>query len=305
MISMHGVPSALILRNESWVRKQAQSVMRRMPSNVEKADLIQVGLIGVAQAALTFIWDGDRESDESREAFVRYARMRVKGAMLDELRHMDHLGRGQRRKIKVIQVATERLRAIHGRAPTKAELSESCGMTTDVIFELELAANSSQMRSLSEASEAEDVPVRHEPATARDEVEARVDTGMLLQRLEKFFATLPERDRKVIDSYLGIGLTPIQLAESMDVDASRVSQLYKSICDRIGIHLGHTRQRSTDRASARVPAQLEDLIALREAELTRTTAEGAWGQLVEKVLAVPREAADPGSDEDPIVIGCA
>ena len=67
MISMHGVPSSLILRNESWVRKQAQALMRRVPSNVEKADLIQVGLIGVAQAALTFVWEGDRETDDRQE----------------------------------------------------------------------------------------------------------------------------------------------------------------------------------------------------------------------------------------------
>ena len=42
------------------------------------------------------------------EAFVRYARARVKGAMLDELRQMDHLGRAQRRKIKALQIARER-----------------------------------------------------------------------------------------------------------------------------------------------------------------------------------------------------
>ena len=47
MISMQGVPSSLILRNQSWVRKQAQALMRHLPSNVEKADLIQVGLIGL------------------------------------------------------------------------------------------------------------------------------------------------------------------------------------------------------------------------------------------------------------------
>ena len=43
MISMQGVPSSLIAKNESWVRKQAQALARHLPSNVEKADLIQVG----------------------------------------------------------------------------------------------------------------------------------------------------------------------------------------------------------------------------------------------------------------------
>ena len=109
---------------------------------MEKADLIQVGLIGVAQAALAFVWEGDRESEEAKEAFVRYARMRVKGAMLDELRQMDHLGREQRRKVKVMQVATERWRGSHGSDPTATELSQVCGMDIDEIFELSLAARS-------------------------------------------------------------------------------------------------------------------------------------------------------------------
>jgi RNA polymerase sigma factor for flagellar operon FliA len=293
MISMQGVPSSLILRNQSWVRKQAQAFMRHLPSNVEKADLIQVGLIGVAQAAMTFVWEGDRETEEAQEAFVRYARMRVKGAMLDELRQMDHLGRAQRRKVKVIQVATERWRASHGADPTAAELSESCGMDTKEIFELELAARSGQTTSLSEDDESDDVrSAVHEPATAKDEVEARVDTGMLMRRLETFFATLPERERLIIDSYLGIGLTPVELAESMEISSSRVSQLFKSICDRIGIHLGQTHQRSTDRAASGGRADIEDLIALREAELAKSGTDRAWGELVEKVLAAPRAPTD-------------
>jgi RNA polymerase sigma factor for flagellar operon FliA len=304
MISMHGVPSSLILRNESWVRKQAQAFMRRMPSNVEKADLIQVGLIGVAQAALAFVWEGDRESEEAKEAFVRYARMRVKGAMLDELRQMDHLGREQRRKVKVIQVATERWRGSHGSDPTAAELSESCGMGVEEIFQLGLAARSGQTTSLSEDPDSDEARAPPpEPATARDEVEARVDTGMLMRRLEKFFATLPERERQVIDAYLGIGMTPVELAESMKISTSRVSQLFKSVCERIGIHMGHVHQRSTDRAAAGSTPQIEELIALRETELARSSAAGrAWGELVEGVLASPNGEAEPATDDKRISV---
>jgi RNA polymerase sigma factor for flagellar operon FliA len=306
MISMQGVPSSLILRNQSWVRKQAQAFMRHLPSNVEKADLIQVGLIGVAQAALAFVWEGDRESDEAKEAFVRYARMRVKGAMLDELRQMDHLGRAQRRKVKVIQVATERWRAGHDADPSAAQLSQSCGMGVEEIFELQLAARSGQTTSLSEDSESDDVRSHpHDPATAKDEVEARVDTGMLMRRLEKFFATLPERERLVIDSYLGIGMTPIELARSMEISPSRVSKLFKSVCERIGIHLGHEHQRSTDRASPGTTANIDDLIALREAELARSSSDRAWGELVEEVLAAPHDETAAGSAGKRLVVTSA
>lgn len=71
MMSMQGVPSSLIARNESWVRQQANALARRLPSNIEKADLIQAGLIAVAQAALGFEWEGDRDTYEAKDAFVR------------------------------------------------------------------------------------------------------------------------------------------------------------------------------------------------------------------------------------------
>ena len=283
MISMQGVPSSLILRNESWVRKQAQAFMRHLPSNVEKADLIQVGLIGVAQAALAFVWEGDRESEEAKEAFVRYARMRVKGAMLDELRQMDHLGREQRRKVKVMQVATERWRGSHGSDPTATELSQVCGMDIDEIFELSLAARSGETTSLSDDPESDGVHSSpHEPATAKDEVEARVDTGMLMRRLETFFATLPERERQVIDAYMGIGMSTEEVAESLGVSTSRVSQIYQATVKRIGQHFAQKDQRALDKYPVRSGPEFETLLAKREAQ-------APWGTLLEQALTAPGE----------------
>ena len=296
MISMQGVPSSLILRNQSWVRKQAQSLMRHLPSNVEKADLIQAGLIAVAQASLTFEWTGERDSEEANQAFVRYAQMRVKGAMLDELRQRDHLGRGQRRKVKAMELARERWRGLHGREPTAEELGSACNMSAEEIFDLEVAARSGQNVSLDDGSDAEERGATPEPATERDEVEARVDTGLLLRRLEAFFATLPERERQVIDAYLGIGLTPVELAQSLNLTVTRVSQLFKSVCERIGLHLHpHQRpqdQRSTDRLRPARGMDLEKLITLREAELTRIEPGTAWGDVLQAALEQWSEPAD-------------
>lgn len=305
MISMQGVSSSLILRNESWVRKQAQTMMRRLPSNVEKADLIQVGLIAVAQAALGFEWEGDRDTEDAKEGFVRYARMRVKGAMLDELRQMDHLGRAERRKCKVIQVTKERWRASHGTEPTSASISELSGISVTEIFQLEQAAHAGQTASLSEDAESDEVTPVHEPATARDEVEARVDTSMLMRRLEKFFATLPERERLVIDSYLGIGLKPIALAESLNVSPSRVSQLFRSVCERIGVHLGHTGHRSIDLIKPTGPANIDALITTREVELAQSDAGVSWGERFEKVLTMPLDSTHTDAASQPLIVTSA
>lgn len=290
MISMQGVPSALILRNESWVRQQAAQLVRRVPANVEKADLIQVGLIAVAQAAMGFEWEGDRDSEAAREAFVRYARQRVHGAMLDELRQMDNLSRDQRRKVKLVQVARERWRASHhGEASSAADISPLCGLSVDEIYRLEADAQASQAAHASEPDPTDEGAPRHEAATPQDEVEARVDTALLMRRLESFFATLPTRERQVIDAYLGVGLSPVALAEEWQLSPTRVSQMFRSLCDRIGVHLGHTPQRSTDRAHIDGRAAFDNLVRQRETELADPRAGAAWSETLERLFT-------PGAD---------
>ncbi|MBE0550520.1 MAG: sigma-70 family RNA polymerase sigma factor [Rubrivivax sp.] len=285
MISMQGVPSSLILRNESWVRQHASALARRLPSNVERADLIQVGLIAVAQAALGFEWEGDRDTDEAREAFVRYAKMRVNGAMIDELRQMDHLTRPQRRKVKVVQVARQQWQALSDARPTAADLSRLSGLSVDEIFQAESDAQCGHdVSSTSDPEDADEGAQQTAQATPQDEVEARVDTGMLMRRLESFFAGLPESERRVIDAYLGIGLTPVKLAEEMHITPSRVSQIFKSVRDRIVQHMAQPERRSVDRALASAGTRFDDLIAQREAELASLHASGAWSRRLEEVL---------------------
>lgn len=285
MISMQGVPSALILRNESWVRQHASALARRLPSNVERADLIQVGLIAVAQAALGFEWEGDRDTEEAREAFVRYAKLRVNGAMIDELRQMDHLTRPQRRKVKVVQVARQQWQALSDAHPTATDLSRLCGLTVEEIFQAESDAQCGHdVSSPSGTEDADDGAQQSEQATPQDEVEARVDTGMLMRRLERFFASLPESERKVIDAYLGVGLTPVKLAEEMKVSPSRVSQIFKSVRDRIEQHMTQPERRSVDRVPVPAGTAFDDLIAQREAVLAGLHASGAWSKRLEEAL---------------------
>jgi len=268
MISMDGVPSVLIARNQSWVRKQAQALVRHLPANVERADLIQVGLIAVAQAAVSFEWEGDRDTPEAQEAFVRYARMRVKGAMLDELRQMDFLTRGERRKIKVIQIARERLRHSQGREPALSDLARATAMPAEEISAL---LQADQMgRNQVNVDDSDDEPHHHfHPATPREEVEARVDT-----------------ERMVIDAYLGIGLTPVEVARSLKVTPSRVSQIYHAVVRRAADHFGHTERRATDRYPDKQSDEFMALMRQREEEL-RKSRQGAWGEMVEQVLAHP------------------
>lgn len=275
--------------------------MRRLPSNVEKADLIQVGLIAVAQAAMGFKYEGDPNSEAAKEAFVRYARMRVKGAMLDELRQMDMLGRAQRRKVKAVEIARERWRSLHGSDPTLTELGELCGMETDEIASLDHAAALAQVESFATEGD-EGFGSATQPSTAQDEIEARVDTAIVMRRLEKFFAALPERDRQVIDSYLGIGMSPVELAATLQVSVSRVSQLYKAVRSRFERHFGMGDQSTTARQADEVQVPFNDLVEAREAQIASSPEAGAWSALIEETLTMPSERFGGDRDDDVVQI---
>lgn len=305
MISMHGVPSSLIARNTSWVRQEAATLARKLPSNVERADLIQAGLIAVAQAALSFEFGGSHETEEAREAFVRYARSRVRGAMIDELRAMDVLPRGERRKIKAVDIARERWLAQHGRPPTLAEVGEACGLTVDEVAQLDQSAAMARTESLTPADAGDDAAPRsqREPATPQEEVEARVDTGLLMQRLEAIFAALPETDRQVIDAYLGVGMTPGQLAASRQITPSRIAQMYGSICRRIAVHMGTAPARATDRVGADGSREFQRLVKAREAALEQQQAHGNWGALLQNALGGEAVFNSRSADPDRIVVG--
>jgi RNA polymerase sigma factor FliA len=296
MISMQGVPSVLIAKNQSWVRKQAQALVRHLPANVERADLIQVGLIAVAQAAVSFEWEGDRETAEAQEAFVRYARMRVKGAMLDELRQMDYLSRGERRKIKVIQIARERHRQINSREASPSELAAATGLPAEEINALLQADQLGRHQANVDGEDGEDGDHGHRfhPATPQEEVEARVDTGIVMRRLESFFAELPERERMVIDAYLGVGLTPLEVAKSLKVTPSRVSQIYHSVVRRVAIHFGNVPHRATDRYPDKTSDEFNTLVRHREDELHQSP--HPWDEMVEQVLTRRASPAAVGED---------
>jgi RNA polymerase sigma factor FliA len=301
MISLEGVTSELVARNESWVRKQAQQMAHRLPANVERADLIQAGLIAVAQASLSFRWEDHPGGPEAQEHFVRYARQRVRGAMLDELRQMDVLARGDRRKVKLVQIARERWLACNGAPPSLSVLSELTGFEGDAIRRLD------RLVADQKAAAGNDLPPEHDeawdtqhPVTERDEVEARVDTAIVMRHLEAFFARLPERDRRVIDAYLGVGLSPVELAASLQITPSRVSSLYRSVLRRLSAYFDLQHQRATDRPHLRPEEGFEALVEQRERVLHEHPDH--WTDVMDDMLGRPDEAFQAHGEEDNYIV---
>jgi len=106
----------------------------------------------------------------------------------------------------------------------------------------------------------------------------------------------------VIDSYLGIGLTPVEVAKSLKVTPSRVSQIYHAVVRRAATHFGNAPRRATDRITEKFPDKTsEDFVALMQEreESLRQSQQGAWSDMVEHVLAHPGRPLEPSHDSGP------
>lgn len=232
MTTLAGVTSATIRQHEPWVRRQAQALVRHLPANVERSDLVQVGLLAVATSAVTFEWDGGGAETEV-DAFARYARMRVKGAMLDELRQMDFLSRGERRKVKRIQVARQRHGATHGTEAPLSHLAAATGLSAGEIGAL-LQADAMGRHQADVDDESGHGPAqRNHPSTTKEGVEDLCGTRHMLRAFCDFVERLPEREQMVLDAYLGIGPNVTETAAALGVTPSRVSQIFYGLVRRI------------------------------------------------------------------------
>jgi len=114
--------SALIKQYQPLVRRLAHYMMAKLPASVEVDDLIQVGLIGLADALSRY------EASQGVQ-FETFATQRIRGAMLDELRGNDWMSRGSRKSQKEIETTMRRLEHRLGRTPIESEIAAEMGLS--------------------------------------------------------------------------------------------------------------------------------------------------------------------------------
>ncbi len=102
------------------VKRMAYHLVSRLPSSVEVDDLVQVGMMG--------LHDAISRCEPSTGELERFARFRIKGAMIDELRELDWVSRQCRRSARRMDEAVQRLQHLLGRRPTDAEVAAELGM---------------------------------------------------------------------------------------------------------------------------------------------------------------------------------
>lgn len=187
----------------------------RVPAHVDRDDLVSAGMLGLAQAARS--WEPDRGV-----AFDRYARRRIQGAILDELRGLDWATRSVRAGARMLQSAGERLRGATGEAPSSEQLGRELGLPVDAVRRL--------------VAEVDRARVLHFDALVGEEAAPSSTQGgdqpvaALLQRevlgyLRDAVRSLPENLRRVVLEYYFDERQMQDIAGELGVTESRVSQM--------------------------------------------------------------------------------
>jgi RNA polymerase sigma factor FliA len=219
------VRERLVVAYSPLVKYVAGRTAAGLPPHVEEADLISYGLVGLISAIERF--------DLSRDIkFETYAIMRIKGAIIDELRSMDWVPRSVRARAREVERANAKLENTLQRAPTDQEIADEIGITVDELNESLLAISHSSMVALDELwsvsdSSGDQVSLMDtiEDPNAPDPARS-LDVGDLKDRIADSIANLPEREKLVIALYYYENLTLREIGEVLGVTESRVSQMH-------------------------------------------------------------------------------
>jgi len=196
------------------VKAMAARLKERLPDSVDFNDLISIGYEELVKLA-------HRYDPKINDNFWGYAQKRIYGSMLDFLRKLDTLSRGDRKLVKQIDKIIEDYVCKYNHEPSDEYLSEMLDVDVEKI------------RSARVANEIHSVMPIEDQLNYFDNVEKKVEEEELIEAVKKVLKTLPEKDQLVIQLYYFEELSLKEIAEILEVSESRVSQIHKKVIKKI------------------------------------------------------------------------
>ena len=218
----------IVLDYYPLVKTIAARMVRRFPNNVDLDEMISEGILGLMDALERF--------DPARGVpFKSYAEIRVRGAIVDALRHNDFVPRSVRRKWQAIERQRERLQQRLDRRPTREELARALEMTlSDYDADCEdarifgLVSGDAFLDEDSSETILSNVPA---PTVFADE---NIILGETWEEVSRLIGKLPEKERIVLQHYYLQNFNLKQIGDQLGVTESRVCQLRGQAVKRLG-----------------------------------------------------------------------
>ncbi|HOK66166.1 MAG TPA: FliA/WhiG family RNA polymerase sigma factor [Anaerohalosphaeraceae bacterium] len=208
-----------ILQYLPLVHRIVSQVVSYLHPPLSREDLVSAGTIGLVKAA--------HDYDPSKDAeFKTYAYIRIRGAVIDELRQWSFAPPSLSKQFEQVQEAGARLLEEKGQPPTDEELADAVQMPLEKLYQLLETARARHFLSIHGMDD--EAPALGECLADSGEPEPshRLEREELVEHLAKAIQNLPKKQRRVIVLYYQRELTMKQIAEVLDVTESRVCQLH-------------------------------------------------------------------------------
>jgi RNA polymerase sigma factor FliA len=230
----------LVLTLAPMVKYIAYRKIREMPPQCEIDDFISCGLEALIRAI-------DRYEPDKGATLEQYAWTRIHGAVLDELRRNDWAPRSLRRWDREIRKARDNFQRLYGRRPTREELADALGVTTDQLVTRQDEIAESSVGSLNALVGGEDDRATEHLDTLCSEdresdPESSAMTAEAKERFRAAFECLAPRERKIAVFLYVYNLTLREIGEILGVTESRVCQLHAQILKTLRAQLAADEQ---------------------------------------------------------------
>ncbi|MDT0618262.1 RNA polymerase sigma factor FliA [Salinisphaera sp. P385] len=218
----------LVTRHRDLVRRIALHMRARLPACVELDDLIQIGMLGLLEAARSF------ESGHGA-CFETYAGIRIRGAIVDEMRRNDWTPRRVRKSMREAARAMRQIEQREGRAARDSEVAAELGIDALEYARMTAEAASANVLTLGATDHDDGQPLEFAAEDA-DPLDQMADRDMR-EHIAQAIAALPEREQLIISLYYDEELNQTEIGEVIGVSYSRVSQLLGQALLRLRSHI--------------------------------------------------------------------
>ncbi len=220
----------LIIAHLPKVRFIADRIASKLPPSVERDDLYGAGVVGLIDAV-------ERFDDSRGVAFTTFAELRVRGAIIDNLRSLDWASRSTRRRAREVQAAYSEIEQENGRSATEAEVADRMKISIGELRETLQEIRGLRIGNLDERDEETGLSVADLIFDTSISKLEQLEKAEIRERLAKAVDNLPDRERQVIALYYLEELTMKEIGEVMSVTESRVSQLRTQAIGRLRMSL--------------------------------------------------------------------
>src|ERR1700690_356810 len=221
----------LVLKHADLVKRIAYHLVSRMPPNVEVDDLIQAGMLGLLDAAKHY-------SANKGANFETYAGIRIRGAMLDEVRKSDWTPRSVHRNMRDMADGVRRIENEKGHDASPSDIAGALGVSIEEYHKLVQDAASCRLFSFDQMGSSEDESSPAHPGADSgpgplDDIEDAGFRGALSSAIN----TLPEREKLVLSLYYDEDMNLREIGEVLEVSESRVCQIHGQALVRLRARL--------------------------------------------------------------------